>query len=149
MKVILLENIKKLGKKFEVVEVADGYARNFLLPEGKAQMATEGNLNSLEKRKAKEEKKAKKKEEEVKDLISEIENKEFSIEMKVGEKDQLFESVDSKDISEKLKEEGFDVESKQIKLDSPIKEVTEQEVELEFDYNLKTKIKIKIEDKNK
>ena len=147
MKVILLETIDKLGKKYEVVDVADGYARNFLLPEGRAQMATEGNLKSLEKRKEKEEKKKSKKKKEVEELIAKIENKEFVIRMKAGEKDQLYQSVDSKKISEKLKEEGFEVDSKQINLDNPIKEVTEKEVELQLDHDLKTKINIKIEEK--
>ncbi len=146
MKVILLEHIEKLGKKYEVVEVADGYARNFLLPEGKAQMATEANLEVLEKRKAKEKEKIKKKKEEVEELIENLKEKEFVFEMKVGEKDQLFQSVDKKDISKKLKEEGFSVSPKQIDLEEPIKELTEKEVELNLDHDLNTKIKIKIEE---
>ncbi len=147
MKVILLETIEKLGKKYEVVEVADGYARNFLLPEGKAQMATEGNLKSLEKRKEKEKKKKAKKKKEVEELISKIKDKKFVIKMKAGEKEQLYQSVDAKKISEKLKEEGFEVEPKQISLDDPIKKVIEKEIELKLDHNLKTKIKVKIEEK--
>ena len=146
MKVILLEHIEKLGKKYEVVEVADGYARNFLLPEEKAQMATKANLDALEKKKAKEELKRKKKKEDVEKLVEEIKGKEFIFEMKAGDKDQLFKSVNKKDISEKLQEEGFSVSSKQIELEEPIKELTEKEVELHLDHDLKTKIKIKIEE---
>ncbi len=146
MKVILLENIKKLGKKYEVVDVSDGYARNFLLPEGKAEMATEGNLKSIEKKKLKAEKERKKKKEEVEKLISEIQNKEFTIKMKAGDKDQLFESVDSKKISEKLKDEGFEISPDNINLKTPIKKLTEKEVNLNFGNNLKTKIKINIEE---
>ena len=147
MKVILLETIEKLGKKYEVVDVADGYAKNFLLPEGKAQMATEGNLKSLEKRKAKEQEEIKKEKKEVESLVSEIEGKEFIIKMKAGEKGQLYESVDSKKITETLKDEGFEISKDQINLEDPIKEIGEKEVELNLDYDLKTKIKIKIEEK--
>ncbi len=146
MKVILLENIEKLGKKYEVVEVAGGYARNFLLPKNMAQMANKGNLKNLEKMKEKEQVKIKKDKKEIESLISNLEGEEFVIKMKVGEKDQLFESITKKKISEKLKEEGFGVEEKKIKLKDPIKKLTEEEIEIEFDYQLKTKIKIKIEE---
>ncbi len=146
MKVILLENIKKLGKKYEVIEVADGYAKNFLLPQKKAELATDGNLKALKKKEEKEKKKRKKKKEEIEKLISELEDKEFIIETKVGEKNQLFESINSEKISEKIKKEGYDVSEKQVKLDKPIKQLTEKEVELQFNHDLKTNIKIKIEE---
>ncbi len=145
MKVILLENIKKLGKKYEVVEVADGYARNYLLPEEKAEMATEKNLNKLEQLKKREEIEVKKEKSEIEDLISQIEGKEFVIKMKVGEKDQLFEAVTAEKISEKLKEEGFEIDPQSINLEAPIKKLAEEEVGLEFDYDLSSNIKIKIE----
>ncbi len=145
MKVILLENIKKLGKKYEVVEVADGYARNYLLPKEKAEMATEKNLNKLEQLKKREEIEVKKEKSEIEDLISQIEGKEFVIKMKVGEKDQLFEAVTAEKISEKLKEEGFEIDPQSINLEAPIKKLAEEEVGLEFDYDLSSNIKIKIE----
>ena len=146
MKLILLEHIEKLGKKYEVVEVADGYARNYLLPEGKAQMATESNLKQLENKKQKEEERRRKKKSEIETLIKKVKGKELIIKMKAGEKDQLFESVDSQDISKALKDEGFEVSAEEINLESPIKELTEKEIQLIFDKDLKTTINVKIEE---
>jgi len=145
MKVILLENVKKLGKKYEVVDVADGYARNFLLKENKAEKATEKKLKELDKRKAEEQKRMQKNKEETEKIIKELEDKEFKIKMKAGEKGQLFESVDAKKISEKLEKEGFSISESNIKLEDPIKEITEIEIPIDLDHDLSTKIKIKIE----
>lgn len=148
MKVILLEKIEKLGKKYDIVEVASGYARNFLLPQEKAQMATKSNLKNLEKMKEREKIIQKKQKEEIEKIIETLNGKEIVIPMKVGEKNQLFESVTKEKISDKLKEEGIEVSEKQINLAKPIKELTEEEVELNFNFGLKTNIKIKItEDK--
>lgn len=148
MKVILLEKIEKLGKKYDIVEVASGYARNFLLPQEKAQMATKSNLKNLEKMKEREKIIQKKQKEEIEKIIETLNGKEIVIPMKVGEKNQLFESVTKEKISDKLKEEGIEVSEKQINLEKPIKELTEEEVELNFNFGLKTNIKIKItEDK--
>lgn len=146
MKVILLENIEKLGKKYEVVEVTDGYARNFLLPQKKGQLATKGNLKNLEKIKEGEEKKKKKEKKEVEELISKLEGKEFTIKTKAGEKDQLYESITAKKIANKLQEEGYDIEEKNIVLDKPIKNLTEKEIEISFDYDLTTNININIKE---
>lgn len=148
MKVILLEKIEKLGKKYDIVEVASGYARNFLLPQEKAQMATKSNLKNLEKMKEREKIIQKKQKEEIEKIIETLNGKEIVIPMKVGEKNQLFESVTKEKISDKLKEEGIEVSEKKINLKKPIKELTEEEVELNFNFGLKTNIKIKItEDK--
>lgn len=148
MKVILLEKIEKLGKKYDIVEVASGYARNFLLPQEKAQMATKSNLKNLEKMKEREKIIQKKQKEEIEKIIEALNGKEIVIPMKVGEKNQLFESVTKEKISDKLKEEGIEVSEKQINLEKPIKELTEEEVELNFNFGLKANIKIKItEDK--
>ncbi len=146
MKVILLENIKKLGGKYEIVEVADGYARNFLLPQDKAKIATEGVLKSLEEKKEKEKERKKKEEKKIEQTIEKLKGKKFTIKMKVGDKNQLFQSVNSKKISEKMKEEGFDISEKQIILNEPIKQLTERDVGIEFDYGAKTTVKIKIEE---
>lgn len=146
MKVILLENIEKLDKKYEVVEVADGYARNFLLPQKKALLATEGNLKNLEKIKEKEEKKKKKKKKEIEKLISKLKNKEITIKTKAGDKDQLYESISAKKIADKLQEEGYDVEKKNVVLEEPIKSLTKKKIELSFNYDLTTNININIKE---
>ncbi len=146
MKVILLEKIEKLGEKYEVVEVSDGYARNFLLPQSKAQMATEGNLKNLENMKEKEKMAMKEERAEIEKIISKLDGKEFVIKMKVGEKDQLYESVTKQKISERLEEEGFEISEKQIDLNDPIKELTEKEIDIKFNFNLNATVKIKIEE---
>lgn len=146
MKVILLENIKKLGKKYEIVEVSDGYARNFLLKEKKAELATEGNIKNIEKRKQQEKVNEEKEKEEIEKIITKIKGKEFVIETKVGDKEQLYEAITAEKIADHLQEKGFNIVTDQIKLEEPIKKLTEKEIKIAFKHDLKTKIKIKIKE---
>src|SRR3989344_2978208 len=127
MKVILLQDIEKLGKKYEIKHVADGHARNFLLPKNLVKPATEENLKWLEI------------EEEVKKVqavASTIDGIEIILPMKIGEKEQLFEAVTAQKISEKLKEQGFEVKKTQIVLKDPIKELGEFPVKIQLGHNL-------------
>jgi large subunit ribosomal protein L9 len=142
MKVILLKDVEKLGKKGEVKNVADGYARNFLIPNKMVVLATKAELI-----KAEEQKKiaAQKAEEELKiyqGLASQIDGLELEIPVKVGEDEKLFGAVTSIQLAEKLKEKGFEIKKEQIKLESPIKEIGEYEATIEFPHNLETKIKV-------
>jgi len=144
MKVILLQDIEDLGKKYEVKEVKNGYARNFLLPGKIVRPATKEALKWLESQKeviAKEAEEGLKKAEE---LASKIDGLEVEIAVKVGENGQLFESINTQKISEKLKAMGFDVKKSQIKLASPIKEVGESAINVNLDHNLEAEIKLVI-----
>ncbi len=142
MRVILLQDVEKTGKKHEVKEVADGYARNFLIPKGLAKPATKEALAWLETQKEIEGKKAEEDLKKIQELASAIDDREITIPIKVGEQDQLFETISSQKISEKLKEVGFDIKKGQIELPEPIKELGEFPVKIKFDHNLEAEIRV-------
>jgi large subunit ribosomal protein L9 len=142
MKVILLRDIKKLGKKFEVKEVSPGYARNLLIPNGYAILADKQSLKRLESQKNIEMKKAEERQKENEKMIKELEGKEIKIDTKIGEKGQLFETINEQKIADKLKEMGFAVEKSNIEINEPIKCQGEYLVKLKLDNNLEGKIKI-------
>ena len=122
MKVILLKDVENLGKEGEVKEVADGYARNFLIPEKLAVAATEQAIKDSEARKQKKEKEAKMELEETQKLAEQLEGRELYI--KVKEKDgKLFGSVNEKVIAKALKDEGVIINPSAVKLDESIKEL--------------------------
>lgn len=142
MKVILLQDVEDLGKKYEIKEVKDGYAKNLLLPEKLAKPATKETLEWLNSQK---EEIAKEAEEDLKksqELASKVDGMEVNISVKVGEEGQMFESVNTQKISEKLKEMGFEVKKSHILLESPIKELGEFPVKLNLDHNLEVEIKV-------
>lgn len=142
MKVVLLQDVNKLGKKHEVKNVSSGYARNFLIPKGLAKLATEKVLKWLD---VQREVLGKKAEEELKgfqELASSLEGREVLIPVKIGEEGQLFESITPQKISEKLKEMGFEVKKTQIILEEPIKEIGEFPVKVHFEHNLEAEIKV-------
>ena len=140
MKVILLQNIDKLGEKYEVKEVKDGYARNFLFPKSLAKPATEKNMKWLETQKESEEKKAEEELKKAQEKAEAIDGQEITIQVKVGENNQLFESITSQKIAERLKELGFDVSKDQIVLEEPIKELGESKIKIAFRHNLEAEI---------
>jgi len=142
MRVILLRDIDKLGKKYDVKEVADGYARNFLIPKGLVKPATAEALVWLETQKEIEAKKAEEDLKKIQEIASAIDDQEIIIPVKVGEQDELFESITAQRIAEKLKELGFDVKKTQIELVEPIKELGEFPVKIKFEHNLEAEIKI-------
>jgi large subunit ribosomal protein L9 len=147
MQVILLEDIEKLGKKFEIKEVANGYALNFLIPKGMVKKATKETLKWL---KIQKDNMGKKEEEELKktqDFASSIDGQEVMIPVKIGEEGQLFESITSQKIAEKLKELGFEVRKNQIDLLDPIKEIGEFPIKIKFEHNLEAEIKVIITEK--
>ena len=142
MRVILLQDIENLGKKYDVKEVADGYARNFLIPKGLAKPATEENLKWLETKKEAEAKKAEEELKMVQERATAIDGQEVIIPVKIGEDQQLFESITSQKISERLKELGFDIRKTQIDLLEPIKELGEFPVKIKFEHNLEAEIRV-------
>lgn len=123
MKVILLQDIPKLGKDGDVVEVASGYARNFLIPRGLAEVATPEQIAIIAKRKEKERKLREKQEQEAKILAEKLEHTSCTIPVKAGEEDRLFGAVTVQDIADALAKEGIQLDKKKIVLEGPIKKL--------------------------
>lgn len=142
MKVILLEDIENLGKKYEVKEIKPGHARNFLIPKNLVKLATKQNLKWLKGQVEILEKKAEEDLKKAQELASKIDGIEINIRIKTGDNGQLFESVNNVKIYEKLKEMGFDVKKAQIKLEKPIKETGEFPVKINLDHNLEAEITV-------
>ena len=120
MKVILLEDVKSLGKKGQIVNVSDGYARNMILPKKLGVEATSKNLNDLKLRKANEEKVAQENLDAAKAFAEELSTKEVILTLKVGEGGRTFGSVSSKEISEAAKKQlNLDIDKKKLQLENP------------------------------
>ncbi|KKQ75882.1 MAG: 50S ribosomal protein L9 [Parcubacteria group bacterium GW2011_GWC1_38_6] len=143
MKVILLQDIENIGKKYDIKEVKSGYARNFLLPKKLIRIADKKTLAWLEMQK---EIKSQKQEEELKgvqDFASRIDGLELVIPVKIAnETKQAFGSVNSQKIVEQLKEAGFDIKKSQVLLENPIKEAGEYPVKIKLDHNLESEIRV-------
>jgi len=142
MKVILLQDIEKLGKRHEVKEVKNGYARNFLIPQGLVKIATDKALEWLKIQKETGEKKAEQALKTIQEIASTLDGQEVIISVKVGEDGQLFESISVQKIFDELKKMGFNVKKKQIDLVEPIKELGEFPVKIKLDHNLEPEITI-------
>jgi large subunit ribosomal protein L9 len=128
MDVILREDIEKLGTRGQLVKVAPGYARNFLLPNKMAVAATEANKKIVEQERQSHLRREAKVESEAKDLGKMLGSVSITISQKAGENDQLFGSVTSKDIAEALEQQGYTIERRKIALDDPIKSLGEFKV---------------------
>ena len=144
MKVILLQDIDKLGKKYEVKNVSDGYARNSLIPQGLVKPATEEGLKWLETQKDILRKKAEEALKKTQEFASSLDGVEVVIQVKVGEDEQLFESVTQQKIADKLKEAGFEVKKNQVLLENPIKLLGEYPVKVHLEHNLEPEIKVMV-----
>lgn len=142
MRVILLQDIDNLGKKYEVKEIKNGYARNFLIPKGLAKPVTKEVLKWRETQKEIEAKKAEEELKKIQEKASTIDGQDIIIPVKVGEDGQLFESITVQKIFERIKELGFDVKKSQIDLKEPIKELGEFPVKIKFEHNLEGEIKV-------
>ena len=145
MKVILLNDVKGVGRKDEIINANDGYARNFLLPKG---LAVEANNSNLSKLKAKQDSKAYKKEEDKKEALKikdQIEKITLKIEVKAGENGKIFGGVTSKEISDKLKaQNNIEVDKKKIELKETIKTVGNFTVTLKLFEGVVAKLKLEI-----
>lgn len=145
MKVILTEDVKSLGKKGEIVEVSDGYARNFILPKNKGVEATAANLNTRKLQKANEEKVAKENLEAAKELREKLLAAPVTIKIKAGEGGKLFGAIATKEIAAALKEQhGLDVDKKKIVLDDPIKELGTHTVKVKLHKDVTAELTVKV-----
>ncbi len=144
MKIILLKDVKNLGKKFEIKDVSDGYGRNFLLKNNLAKIATEKEINRLKTEKEKEERRREEELKKLKENAKKIDGLILEIGVNVGEKEQLFESISAQKIAEELGKKGFEVRKDQIELDKPIKDLGEHSVKVKFKEDIASEIKLSV-----
>ncbi len=149
MKVILLQDVKSLGKKGEIVNVSDGYARNFVLPKKLGLEANTANLNDLKLQKANADKVAQEQFEAAKELAALLETKEVVLKMKSGEGGRAFGSVSSKEIAVAAKEQcGLELDKKKIQLPEAIKALGAYEVAVKLHTKVTGKLKVKVVEEN-
>ncbi|MFP5228607.1 MAG: 50S ribosomal protein L9 [Acidobacteriota bacterium] len=125
MEVILREDVSNLGHRGDVVKVADGYGRNFLLPKNLAMEATAANKAVIEQMKASAVRRSAKEKAEAEQLVTQLNNVALVFERKVGEGDHLFGSVTSSDIAQELARKGFELDRRKVQLDEPLKSTGE------------------------
>ena len=128
MEVILRQDVEKLGARGDMVKVADGYARNFLLPKRMAVAATDANRKIVEQERQSHVRKEAKLQGEAQDLAKLLGGVTVTISQKAGENDQLFGSVTSKDVAEALEKQNFTIDRRKIHLEDPIKQLGEFKV---------------------
>lgn len=147
MKVILLEDVKALGKKGQVVDVSDGYAKNFILKKKLGLEANSANMNDLKLQKARDEKLAKEQLEAARKLAQELENKSVTVRIKAGEGGRAFGSVSSKEIAAAYKEQcNMEIDKKKIQLPESIKTFGVHEVPVKLHPQVTGKLKVKVQE---
>ena len=144
MKVILKEDIPKLGRMGETVEVARGYGRNYLIPQGKAVVATHRSLKALEHQLSLIQRKADLFRTDAEGLAERISGVTLTLSRKVVDEDKLYGSVSVSDIAQALEEAGVDIERKMIKLDEPIKTLGEYRVPIRFHAEVTAEINLQV-----
>ena len=145
MKVILLEDVKSLGKKGEIVNVSDGYARHFVLPKKLGVEANSANMNDLKLQKANADKVAQEQLEAAQELAKVLETKEVVVKMKSGEGGRTFGSISSKEIATAAKEQcGLELDKKKIQLPEAIKSLGVYEVNVKLHTKVTGKLKVKV-----
>lgn len=145
MKVILAKDVKGLGKKDEMVNASDGYARNYLIPRGYAIEANTSNINVMNAKKKSEELKNERELDKARKIAERIKETELVITTKAGENGKLFGSITSKDIAERLKSKyNLDVDKKKIHLPDAIKSLGNFEVEIKLAKDIHPKLKVSV-----
>lgn len=146
MKVILKQDVKGLGKKEDMVDVSDGYARNFLFPRGLAEEANAGNINMVKSKKEAEKKRSDRELAAARELASRLNDTVVVIRTKSGEKGKLFGSITNKDISDILKKDfKLDIDRKKIELPGPFKSLGTYEAEVRLYPEVSARLTVKIE----
>ena len=145
MKIVLLQDVKALGKKGTVVEVSEGYARNFLLPKKLGAPATADNLNTLKLQKANEERVAAAELAEAKDIAAKIEAGSVTVAIKGGENGKTYGSVSTKEIADAAKKQlGLDIDKKKIVLADPIRTFGTHETAVKLHREVQAKLSVKV-----
>jgi large subunit ribosomal protein L9 len=142
MKVILRQNYEALGQIGDVVEVKDGYARNFLLPRKIAYIALKGNIRALEEEKKGVAKKIQQELHAAETLAGELEKVSVTIPVQVGEEDKIFGSVTTQMIADALKEKGYEIDKRKIEIEEPIKSLGIYGISVKLHANVNAKIKV-------
>jgi large subunit ribosomal protein L9 len=145
MEVILREEIEKLGHRGSLVKVADGYARNYLLPKKLAVLATDANRKIVEQEREAWLRKEAKLKSDAEDLGKLISNVTLTFRQKVGENDHLFGSVTAKDIADALEKQNFHIDRRKVHLEEPIKTLGEHRVTLRLHRDVSTEIPVVVE----
>lgn len=140
--VILRQDVKKLGNRGDVVRVKPGYARNYLIPEGLAVEATPGNLQLLEVEKKRATVQKRKAGEKAKEVAKKLKEVSLTASVQVGEEDRIFGSVTAKTISNLLKEQGYDIDKKNVLLTESIKTLGRYSVPVEVDGDVQVEVKV-------
>lgn len=147
MKVILIQDVKKLGKSGEIIDVNDGYARNYIIPQKLGIEANNKNLNDLKLKKKNEEKIARQQLEEAKELAERIGENTVTVKMKAGEGGKVFGSVSSKEIAEAAKAQcNIEIDKKKIQLAEAIKSFGMYEVGIKLHSQVTATLKVKVEE---
>jgi large subunit ribosomal protein L9 len=144
VKVILTENIPSLGMPGTIVEVARGYARNFLIPQGKALEATPGNLAQFESQRSRLMEQVETEREAARELADRLAEVSLTISQRVGESERLYGSVTNAAIAQALEEQGFTVDRKQLELEEPIKRLGTYQVTVRLAPEVKTQIQVEV-----
>lgn len=145
MEVVLLEDVKALGKKGQIVKVNDGYARNFILPKKLGIEATSKNLNDLKLQKANADKIAAEQLQAAKDLAAELESKSITLSIKAGEGGKAFGSVSSKEIAKAIQDQlGMEIDKKKLVLPEPLKTFGTHEVPVKLHRDVTGKLAVKV-----
>ena len=145
MQVILTQEVKKLGKKGEVINVAEGYGRNFLIPRGLAMAANDSNLRNLQHQQRVEQDKAQREEQEAKAIAARLATTGVTVTVKVGEGGRLFGSVTAETIAAAVqKATGLEIDRRRVKIDEPIKALGEYTVPVKLGSGISAEIKLKV-----
>ena len=144
MKIILLKDVKNLGLAGEVKEVADGYARNLLLPRGWAEEATPKKLQELKRRQRIMEKKAQQQEDLAREIARQLEGVVVEFKVAAGEEGRLFGSVTAAEVAAALEKQGFDIDKKRVVLAEPLKNLGEHQVTVKLSSGVKSLVQVKI-----
>jgi large subunit ribosomal protein L9 len=144
MEVILREHVENLGHRGEIVKVADGYARNYLLPRKLALPVTESNKKHVERERKKLETREAEEKRQAEAIAARLASIDIVIARRVGETDQLYGSVTAADITEFLKEKGFDVDRRKIILPEPLKAIGDHDVPLKLHREVTVPLKVHV-----
>ena len=143
MKVILSQDVKKLGTKGQVLEVSDGYGRNYLIPQGLAEEATKTRLKEIEEKSVKAEKKKNTEKEQAEGLKTKLHGQRIKINAKTGSGDRLFGAVTAKEIAEVLEENfGVTIDKKKIEIGEPIKHLGNYSIKIKIYPSIHAEIKL-------
>ncbi|MBR1797334.1 MAG: 50S ribosomal protein L9 [Clostridiales bacterium] len=145
MKVILLQDVKGVGKEGQVVEVSDGYGRNFLLKKKLAKESSAANLNEVKLKQGARAEHEKRALEAAQQLKADLEGKSFTLKMKSGEGGKLYGAVTTSDVSDELKRNGYDIEKKQVVIANPIKNIGTFGVRIKLHPKVSCEINVNVE----